>query len=197
MQPETAAVRCRYQLVRARARSLDSLRRVPPVDSEAALQTAAKVYWLSDAPHDAFTMLNRSTGHFGVVVNPNVPSTRLRWTCAHELGHIVLGHVATVNGSADPDLHRWAEREANVFAEEFLMPWLLFEGRSFGLVAPWARLFGVSCEAMSRRLVQVPQVHPVYGRPWLGLTDVQFAGLMSEAQETLKAIRAVRPEATA
>lgn len=194
MQLEVRAPKCRYGFVRARARSLDSFQAEPPVDAGAALRSVARVYLVDDSPRDAFAMLNLSTGRYGVVINPSVPPTRMRWTSAHELGHIVLGHIATINGSLDPDVVRWAEREASVFAEEFLMPWSLFEGRSFRTVESWAHLFGVSCEAMSRRLLQVPAVHPAYGTPWLGLSQERFETLMWQAETILSGIRAARSE---
>jgi Zn-dependent peptidase ImmA (M78 family) len=55
-------------------------------------------------------------------------SCRLRWTLSHELGHIMLGHFDQYDLSfgATSDLGEstaWAiNREANIFAEELLMP---------------------------------------------------------------------------
>lgn len=45
-------------------------------------------------------------------VNAEAPGDRARWTLSHELGHIVMHRIPT------PD----AEREADLFASEFLMP---------------------------------------------------------------------------
>jgi Zn-dependent peptidase ImmA (M78 family) len=45
-------------------------------------------------------------------VNDRIPTDRSRWTLAHEIGHIVMHTIPT------PD----AEREADRFASEFLMP---------------------------------------------------------------------------
>src|SRR5262249_10300310 len=45
-------------------------------------------------------------------VNEDIPGDRMRWTLAHELGHIVMHHLPT----DDP------EGEADRFASEFLMP---------------------------------------------------------------------------
>ena len=83
---------------------------------------------------------------------------RLRFTAAHEAGHVVLGHVEMV-GTADN--HECApcarlERDANVFASALLMP-------ADGLAdsgPPWdkrtlsrlLRRFGVSWEALVIRL---------------------------------------------
>ncbi len=51
--------------------------------------------------------------HPVILVNAELPADRLRWTLAHELGHLVL-HTRYV----DDDV----EQQANLFAAEFLMP---------------------------------------------------------------------------
>ena len=48
-----------------------------------------------------------------VMINADVPTDRLRWTLAHELGHLVL-HAHYIDFDA--------EDQANAFAAEFLMP---------------------------------------------------------------------------
>jgi Zn-dependent peptidase ImmA (M78 family)/DNA-binding XRE family transcriptional regulator len=45
-------------------------------------------------------------------VNQEIPCDRMRWTLAHEIGHVVMHAVPTEN----------LEQEANQFAAEFLMP---------------------------------------------------------------------------
>lgn len=45
-------------------------------------------------------------------VNKDIPTDRWRFSLAHELGHVVMHHVSTMN----------AESEADRFASEFLMP---------------------------------------------------------------------------
>jgi Zn-dependent peptidase ImmA (M78 family)/DNA-binding XRE family transcriptional regulator len=50
-----------------------------------------------------------------ILVNPNVPGDRLRYTLAHELMHIVLHHHLAVPGAE-------VEQQANEGASEFLMP---------------------------------------------------------------------------
>ena len=47
-----------------------------------------------------------------IFLNKNLPSDRMRFTLAHELGHLVMHRLPT------PDM----EQEANAFAGEFLMP---------------------------------------------------------------------------
>lgn len=52
-----------------------------------------------------------------IFVSPRIPGDRLRWTLSHELAHIVLHHHLSVLPD-DED----TEKEANLFASEFLMP---------------------------------------------------------------------------
>ena len=50
--------------------------------------------------------------NYVALVNSEMPGDRLRWTLAHELGHLVMHRMPTPN----------LEEEANSFASEFLMP---------------------------------------------------------------------------
>jgi len=60
---------------------------------------------------DGFTFVTPKS--FPIIfLNSKFPGDRLRFTLAHELGHIVMHHVPTIT----------AEDEANRFASEFLMP---------------------------------------------------------------------------
>ena len=45
-------------------------------------------------------------------VNEDIPCDRMRWTLAHEMGHVIMHHIPTES----------IEDEANQFAAEFLMP---------------------------------------------------------------------------
>ena len=49
--------------------------------------------------------------------NPSMAWVRKRFTIAHEIGHLLLGHTCT-----DPDIDNDPEAEANQFAAELLMP---------------------------------------------------------------------------
>ena len=65
----------------------------------------------------------------GVVVSTQRPLRIQRFTGAHELGHVVLGHTASLDGPeilARAGLEDELETAANSFASEFLLPkWLL------------------------------------------------------------------------
>lgn len=68
-------------------------------------------------PHiDAFSLWANGSRHTPVIVVVNgVPGDRLRFTVAHELGHLVM-HRAPVGTLT------YIEKEANLFASEFLLP---------------------------------------------------------------------------
>ena len=78
---------------------------------------------------------------------------RTRWTIAHELGHIMLGHAE------DGDKE---EIEANAFAAQLLMPWFTihmmgnFRKPSAEHIA---RTFGVSITAANNRIVDLQKMN--------------------------------------
>jgi Zn-dependent peptidase ImmA (M78 family) len=65
----------------------------------------------------------------GIVISTNRPLSVQRFTGAHELGHAVMEHAASLDGDEILDgkhLTETQEIEANAFASEFLLPrWLL------------------------------------------------------------------------
>lgn len=91
----------------------------------------------------------------------NMPEHRKRFTIAHELGHLVLGHARLGEKNkrrdwisslgVDPE-----ERDANLFAAEMLMPAPFvrkaFYHEKIATISDMARLFRVSEEAMLYRL---------------------------------------------
>lgn len=59
-----------------------------------------------------------------ILVSANVPQARQRFTCAHELGHIILGHVGIYQlRNREPSAtDNPIEQAANVFASRILAP---------------------------------------------------------------------------
>jgi len=102
-----------------------------------------------------------------IVVNPNRLETRIRFTIAHEIGHILKhypvlereGKIFLFSGKDSTAF----EREANVFATELLMPRQkvinAFHGYS-DEVQCLAELFQVSKQAMRIRLEELKLVLP-------------------------------------
>lgn len=75
---------------------------------------------------DSFHPKQSATSHQGrwcdwvITLNETHPASRRRFTLAHELGHIVLGHESSI--AAEDDERERLEREADAFASELLMP---------------------------------------------------------------------------
>lgn len=74
---------------------------------------------------------------------------RLRFTLAHEIGHIFLGHTCDCDAN---------EYEANTFAAQLLMPWFtvkMLNSNHFADANTIADIFGVSVTAADRRIREV------------------------------------------
>lgn len=87
-----------------------------------------------------------------IFLNDNMPNDRKRFTIVHELGHIVMHIPYSVELSPDRDL----EKEANVFAGEFLMPYKDFRKdysvyTSYNELDVLKRYWGVSKQAIVRK----------------------------------------------
>ncbi len=86
--------------------------------------------------------------------NDRHPTVRKRFSIAHEVGHLVLGHSVKSDifsySSRDP-----VEVEANIFAAELLMPfkWLKEDLKGYGVkIDELAYKYWVSKEAMGWRI---------------------------------------------
>lgn len=104
------------------ARALRAAWRVPdgPIPNLTALiESAGGIVLMDDfGTRKLFGMSCWTThGHPLFFLNAAIPTADLRWTLAHELGHLTMHHVAP---SGDP------EDEADAFAGEFLAPAALF-----------------------------------------------------------------------
>lgn len=94
-------------------------------------------------------------GKYFICYNSNHPVKRNRFTVAHEIAHIVLGHTSPCSkkslGSKDP-----SEAEADQFAAELLMPLKFLKTAIITKknVKDLSSLFWVSKEAMSWRMIE-------------------------------------------
>lgn len=70
------------------------------------------VHFDARTPQFSGVSTDLGTNNYLIIVNKQMTGARLRWTLAHEFGHIVMHRLPT------PDM----ENEANAFAGEFLMP---------------------------------------------------------------------------
>lgn len=95
-----------------------------------------------------------------IVTNSRQPSTRQRFTVAHELGHFYLRHERT--SFAEPGGASRQERDAERFAANLLMPaawmrryWTTYAANAENRVSIIAALFDVSRAALRVRLKEL------------------------------------------
>lgn len=150
----------------------------------ATAQEILDIYWDGKTPVDVESMadkmgvaieINSSTDFVGsielknsaIVISINsAEKTGRRFAIAHEIGHISLGHLKDgflphhdARSSFATGVLSMNEREANLFAAEFLMPELVVRyaiaERGYTRLESLAQLFGVSQVAMCWRLKQL------------------------------------------
>lgn len=153
-----AAVRA---ATRVRSRLALPCNRPTPVVQRVLPSLGARVFWANLATEDGFTHRDPSTGAVGVWLNLRLRSepARLRFTAAHEAGHIAMGHLTTAETDVSPEAAQGREREANVFATELLMPAEAFRGVTAPVdrrvMGDLERRLGVSWDALMNRLDQL------------------------------------------
>lgn len=129
---------CRFLLDSSKELNIDvPLMPLDKYDSPQEIARALRIYWrvpsgpinnltnlledkgiiinLIDAETDNFDGYSHSkNGLYYITLNNNMPGDRLRFTLAHELGHMIMRNEALP--------HDIAEKTSNQFAAEFLMP---------------------------------------------------------------------------
>ena len=115
------------------------------------VEAAGSVVLMTDLGNQRVDGLSQWTAdHPVIVVNSANPTDRIRWTLAHEIGHLVLHRE-----DATEDM----EREADAFAAEFLMPEILIRPKlanmTLGKALDLKREWGVSVAALIQRARQL------------------------------------------
>lgn len=115
------------------------------------IESAGSVVVMSDLGNQRVDGLSQWTAdHPVLVVNSANPTDRVRWTLAHEVGHLVLHREYTTDDM---------EGEADAFAAEFLMPELLIRPElanlTLGKAVDLKRQWGVSVAALIQRAHQL------------------------------------------
>jgi Zn-dependent peptidase ImmA (M78 family) len=100
--------------------------------------------------------------YFLCVYNTDEADTRQRFTQAHELGHVMLNHVAKDKSPRRDTTFKaqagdWIEIDANAFAAELIMPekYVRHLASKITDIAKLAKEFGVSPWAMHYRLMNL------------------------------------------
>ena len=106
-----------------------------------------------DGDSDGYTFIHKRKPI--IVINSNCKSiSRLRFTVAHELGHIILGHVgkyALVNREPSPNDNP-IEQEANIFASRLLAPACVLWGCEVQSAEDIMKLCDISYQAAAFRM---------------------------------------------
>jgi Zn-dependent peptidase ImmA (M78 family)/transcriptional regulator with XRE-family HTH domain len=115
------------------------------------IEAAGSVVLMTDLGNQRVDGLSQWTAdHPVIVVNSANPTDRIRWTLAHEIGHLVLHRE-----DATEDM----EHEADAFAAEFLMPEILIRPElanlTLGKALDLKREWGVSVAALIQRAHQL------------------------------------------
>lgn len=108
--------------------------------------------------HDSDGFLLRLEGAPVIFYNQSRPLCRRRFTVAHELGHLALGHAA-LPGSR-PAHGPPAERAANAFAGELLAPSCVLLALAVDSAPQIARLCALSPQAAAVRMDQLRRAGP-------------------------------------
>jgi len=127
-----------------------------PVDPVAiAYSMGVRVF--EDPAYQTSGTLRQDNGVWSIHINPQQPLERKRFTVAHELGHLLLGHGPR-NREMETNYNIYnfdpVERDANAFAAALLMPRDAvqhFVSNGYDLFS-LAVQFSVSTQAMSIRL---------------------------------------------
>lgn len=110
---------------------------------------------------DGCTQYDPATNRYLISINTSprygASQARIRWTVAHELGHIIAGHFTKLNSSISS--LKWMEEEADYFAASLLAPipaMLLMRVRKPANIRDW---FGLSQTAAEYRWSDLQAQH--------------------------------------
>lgn len=96
-----------------------------------------------------------------IFVNENISLNRKRFTAAHELGHILLGHTGRyklVNREPGPNDNP-IEQAANVFASRLLAPACVLWGCNVNSSADISKLCGISMQSAGFRMARMGELY--------------------------------------
>lgn len=111
---------------------------------------------------DGCTHYDRKNRRYLVAYNNDVYRPRIRWTLAHELGHILCGHFiekGECSGDVSDELWRHMEEEADYFAASLLSPVPAMKKYRVQSSSDIRRIFGLSGVAASHRLAEYHMIN--------------------------------------
>ena len=106
---------------------------------------------------DGGTYYQRKTGRYLITVNEDGRSpARVRWTTAHEIGHLAAGHFQEIDADILPP-NALMEEEADYFAASFLAPFFAIQKMHIRNAADVRDIFGLSQTAAQYRWMEYLQ----------------------------------------
>lgn len=122
------------------------------------LGVSVRLYMPTDG-NDGISLIH--DGEPLILVSANVTQARQRFTCAHELGHIILGHVGVYQlRNREPDVtDNKIEQAANVFASRILAPACVLWGCEAFEEEEISRLCNISRQAASFRAKRMQELN--------------------------------------
>lgn len=133
---------------------------------------------------DGFCTVTKN--HVYIFFDQSLPTGRQRFTVAHEIGHLLLGHVgpgmATVENREPTGSEREEERQANQFAARLLAPACVLH--EIGALTPEAiqRACGISRQAAqfrAERMRELERRGKYYSHPLEQQVGKQFASYIA------------------
>lgn len=141
----------------------------PPVPACQLLQQYADLIYFNDPDEEGFCVCEK--GFYFAHINMAFPAARCNYTYAHELGHILMGHLEFDLSSLSAYQVAALRREADGFAARLLMPedWIRASAAQYSwidldAIRDLVRVFDVSYEAMQIRLSELGLCDPAYIR---------------------------------
>lgn len=133
---------------------------LPVIPLDICKQAGIMVYKNSDAQLLTGTQIGLSfyhNGSFRIIIDDTQILTRRRFTLAHELGHIFLGHllVDTPQGRTFDTSKPEIEQQADVFASRLLAPACVLWGINAQTAEQIAKMCNISHEAAKIRAERI------------------------------------------
>ena len=103
------------------------------------------------------TQFDKRNGRYLIICNESENPFRWRWTCAHELGHVLCGHFLDYSNESDLENstilsgNNDYEKEADLFAASLLSPIPLFDILEIRKPDDLVEMFGISIHASQIR----------------------------------------------
>lgn len=117
-----------------------------PIDTiELSERIGIEIRTAETLPQNVYSVSLKKGNNIYILFQPSENEGTNRFTIAHELGHILMGH--TTEKGATP----YQEEEANIFASRLLAPMIVIKHNHIESAEQLATFFGLSLEAAKIR----------------------------------------------